>query len=224
MPLIKTKRKEFIIYKPEWVRTLKKANKLVGIWLSCWLAFDCIFGKRRREICRLKRNDIWIENNFLYVRFYVGKKKKRRGIIDQLPYTKYKTLDHYAMPYILYYLKKYDEAIGLKDGYIFPANTKATTHTVNTSFINGKGEVETREYTYNYAGGYRNPNTMHYYIKKVNKDIWCHLARHSVATKSAEKGSSEYDISKILDVTPRTASKYVHHGTGYTKKWASETD
>jgi len=220
MPEIKTKRSELPIYKPEWEETLIKAKAMFGGWLAAWLAFDCIFGKRGDEICRLRRNNIWVQDSYLYVRFFVGKKRKRTDIIEQLPYTKKKTLHHYAIPYILEYLKEYDEQNGTQDGYIFPSNRQPTIRKVRTTFTNRQGQKETRTYTYPIPGGYRSLQDVYYYIKKVNPHIWPHLGRHTVGTLAAEEGATEYDICSILDVTPRTASKYVHHGTKLTEKWS----
>jgi hypothetical protein len=94
MPKITTERKERIIYTPEWMETLEKARAEVGTWLSCWLGFYWAFGKRRDEISKLVRKDIWIQEGYLYVRFFVGKKKLRSSSVDKLPFTKRKTLEH----------------------------------------------------------------------------------------------------------------------------------
>jgi integrase len=223
MPKITTQRTERVIYTPEWTETLDKAKAQVGTWLSCWLGFDWAFGKRRNEISKLIRRNIWIQDNYLYVRFFVGKKKHRTESVDQLPFTKRKTLEHKAIPYILEYLKEYDQK-GTPEGYIFPRPREPTTLTVHTKFINREGQQETREYTYQKEGGYIDPSLVYYYIKKVNPDIWPHLGRHTVATRAAEDGATEYDISNILDVSARTASKYVHHGTKLTEEWSKKTE
>jgi len=223
LPIIKTKRSELVIYVPEWKETLQKAKDMFGSWLASWLGFDCIFGKRENEICKLIRKNIWVQEGYLYVRFFVGKKKYRTATIDQMPYTKRKTLKHYATPYILEYLEEYDKTINNLDGYIYPFPREAKTKTVHTTFINREGKEETRSYTYRKEGGYRSPEDFYYYVKKVNPNIWPHLGRHTVATLAAEEGATEYDITQILDVSARTASKYVHHGTKLTEKWSEKT-
>ena len=168
--------------------------------------------------------DIWIQEGYLYVRFYVGKKRVRTASVDQLPYTKRKTLQHKAMPFILEYLKEYD-LTGKPDGYIYPWS-KPTKNTVaiTTTFTNREGIEETRSYSYPVGQGYRSPSNVYYWIKKVNPQIWPHLGRHTVATRAAEDGATEYDISNILDVSPRTASHYVHHGTKLTEEWSKKTE
>lgn len=222
MPKLTTKRSENIVYAPEYQATCDKAKTEVGSWLAAWIGFDWIFGKRRNEISKLIRKDIWTQDGYLYARFYVGKKKSRAALVDQLPYTKRKTLKHPAVLFILAYLEEYDK-IGAPDGYIFPSSRKATTLTVHTKFENKQGNEEVRAYTYPKPGGYIDPALVYYYIRKVNPHFWPHLGRHTVATLAAEDGATEYDISNILDVSPRTASKYVHHGTKLTERWSDQT-
>jgi integrase len=225
MPKLKTTRKEKVVYTPEWIETVDKAREYAGNWLAAWLSFDWAFGKRRNEISKLIRKNVWVQEGFLYVRFYVGKKRSRTASVDQLPYTKKKTLDHKAIPYILAYLKEYDEKGKPSDGYLFPwAKPRKTSVTVHTKFKNKEGKEETKEYTYKREIGYVNPDLVAYYIKKVNPNFWPHLGRHSVATRAAEDGATEYDISNILDVSVRTASVYVHHGTKLIEAWSKKTE
>lgn len=224
MPRITTQRKERIIYTPEWIETLERAKELVGLWLAAWLGFDWAFGKRRNEISKLIRRNIWTQDGYLYARFFVGKKRARTASVDQLPFTKRKILQHKAMPYILEYLEEYDKT-GTPEGYVFPwAHSRKATLTVHTTFKDRDGQLQTKEYTYQKESGYIDPGLVYYYIKKVNPTIWPHLGRHSVATHAAEDGATEYDISNILDVSPRTASKYVHHGTKLTEEWSKKTE
>lgn len=221
MPKITTKREEYIIYVPEWKQTLQDASEEAS-WLAAWLAFDCIFGKRRNEICRLKRRDVWTQGEYLYVRFMIGKKRSKTATIDKMPYTKKKVLSHYATTYILSYLEEYDK-LGM-EGYLFPSDRQGSNITIRTKFTNRLGQKEQKTYIYKVEGGYRSPQDVHYWIKKVNPNIWAHLGRHTVATLAAESGATEYDICNILDVTPRTASKYVHHGTKLTERWSEQKE
>jgi integrase len=224
MPKITTQRAERIIYTPEWIETCNKAKVKYGLWLSAWLAFDWAFGKRRNEISKFIRRNIWTQEGYLYVRFYVGKKKARTASVDMLPFTKRKILQHRAMPYILEYLEEYDKT-GTPEGYIFPwTNPRKQTVTIHTKFKDREGQIQTKEYTYPREQGYINPALVYYYLKKVNPTIWPHLGRHTVATHASEDGATEYDIMAILDVSARTASKYVHHGTKLTEEWSRKTE
>jgi len=199
--------------------------------MSCWLAVCCIFGKRRNEICKLKWQDIWEQEGYLYMRFHVGKKRNRTALIDKMPYTKRITLKHYAVPFILEYLKEFyakHNHTGItieafKAMYIFPSDRKESDIIIHTKFKNREGQVERKEYHYHLEGGYLSGADIYNRVKKINKSIWPHLGRHSVATMAAEDGCSEYDISNILDVSPRTASKYVKHGTAHTERWSERT-
>ena len=233
------------MYQPEWLKTLRKAQTTNGNWLSSWLAFDWVFGKRRNEISKLIREDIWVTDEFLFTRFYVGKKRARTALIDQAPYTKKRTLKHPAVPFILLYLKEYDAKSLVNypllidsetltaNGYIYPWNKPRK----NTIIVHTKCPIKGRnfdrtdpetyqllEYSYLKPQGYIDPALVYYYVKKTNPKMWPHLGRHSVATRAAEDGATEYDISNILDVSPRTASKYVHHGTALTEAWSRKTD
>ncbi len=226
MPKITTKRDEYVIYAPEWKQTLQDAETEAS-WLAAWLAFDCIFGKRRNEICRLKRRDVWTQGKYLFARFMVGKKRSKTALLDKMPYTKKKVLTHYATPYILRYLEEYDmwiNPVNILGNYLFPSDRLESNITVRTKFANRLGQKESKEYTYKVEGGYRSPQDVHYWIKKVNPKMWAHLGRHTVATLAAEEGATEYDICNILDVTPRTASKYVHHGTKLTERWSEQKE
>jgi integrase len=129
------------------LKTLKDARDKVGLWLACWLAFDCIFGKRRIEICKLEWSDIHITDNHLFVTFHVGKKKSKVGPIDSTGFHKTKILSHYAMPYILEFLKTEKRT----SKYLFPAPIKQypdycykknkETVTIHRTFLNSKGET-----------------------------------------------------------------------------------
>lgn len=223
MPTIKTERSELYISVPEWKRTLTHAQT-VASWLAAWLAFDCIFGKRRDEICRLIRKNVWTENGFLFVRFYVGKKKHRTALIDQMPYLKKKTLQHYATHYILDYLKEFDEVGWPETSYLFPSSRHEAVLKVQTKFHNREGQEQTKQYQYIKTGGYRSGQNVYYWIKKVNPNIWPHLGRHTVATKVADSGGTEYEVAAVLDISPRTAAHYVHHGTARTEAWSQRPD
>ena len=208
------------MYKTEWQQTLQDAEK-IDPWLAAWLAFDCIFGKRRNEISKLLRQNIRIEGDYLIVKFYVGKKLHRTDAIDQAAYAKKIILKHYAIPYILKYLATFEG----EQGYIFPWKTPHKPElTVHRTFKNKEGKDETREYHYTVQQGYRSPQNVCHWIKKVNPNMWPHLGRHTVATRAAEDGATEYELCNILDVSSRTASKYVRHGTVLTDKWSQKTE
>jgi len=98
--------------KQEVLQTLRKAES-VGLWLQCLIALAWVFGKRVSELLRLRRDDFRKDDNFLYVRFLVLKKKSRRESGIPRPFMKKISLSHPAVPYILAYLKT------VEAGYIF---------------------------------------------------------------------------------------------------------
>jgi integrase len=209
-----------VIYKTEWQQTLQDAETQAP-WLSAWLGFCCIFGKRRNEICKLLRQNIWVKDGYLNAKFFVGKKKQRTSSIDLAPFTKKITVKHYAVPYITRYL----DSLDFREGYIFPWKRPHKPELiVHSKFKNKDGKDEIREYHYIVQQGYRSPQNVCHHIKKVNPNIWPHLGRHTVATRAAEEGATEYDIQNILDITARTASSYVHHGTKLTERWSEKTE
>jgi integrase len=216
------------ISKSEWKETLTKA-KVVGTWLSAWLAFDCIFGKRANEICKLKRLDAHTSETHLFVTFHVGKKRSRVGPIDSNEFFKSKTLKHYAMPYIIEYLKEWDDwnqTSKVKSLYLFPENRAESTHTVHRKFLNGKGEEVEKDYTYKVEGGYIHPSKIYRLVVQtknaINPNMWLHLGRTTIGTRMAENGYSQFDIAPVLDVSPRTAVAYAEHGTAKTRDWNEE--
>ena len=108
MPTIKVKRKD-ILRQKEILAMLQKANpRMQGLIGLSWG-----FGKRISENLMLQREDLFIEKNFLMVRFHVLKKRQK----DQL-YLKSLSLNHPATTYILQY------ALTIKDGPLFPNLTR----------------------------------------------------------------------------------------------------
>lgn len=218
------------ILKEEWIKTLNKAEEIRGKWLSCWLAFDCIFGKRANEICKLKRLDVKTNDNYLMVTFHVGKKKSRVGPIGENEYFKTKTLKHYAIPYILGYIKEWDDwnaTSKVKSQYLFPDQRQSSTHTVHRKFLNGEGQEIEKDYTYKTVGGYISAGKVFYFVVQspsaINKNLWLHFGRTTIGTNAAENGASQFDIADILDIHPNTAWHYASHGTAKTKDWNDET-
>ncbi len=195
--------------------------------VTAWLGFAAVWGKRRDEISRLKRRDIWIQDGYLFVRFYVGKKEgKTKAVVNKM-YLHKKTLEHYAMPYILQYLKEWDTwrlTSRRKTEYLFPYNRKPSQKTVHTLCTLRDGSEELRAYTYNVPGGYMSGGFVYRRVMLVNPFIWLHLSRSSVGTAASEDGASLVDIANILDISKRTAEFYALHGTQKTEQWNDKKD
>jgi len=114
-PKIKAKRSD-ILRKPEIDKLFEDATSVFNSSrLQCVIALAWIFGKRINEILRIKREDIWSDENFLYVRFHVSKKKTRKEEAVPKPYLKRIRLEHPYVHYITDHIARYEK------GYIFPS-------------------------------------------------------------------------------------------------------
>jgi len=213
MPRIKVKRSD-ILRKPEIDRMLEKAGALYnGGRLQCIIALAWIFGKRIIEILRLKREDIWTDEHFLYVRFHVGKKKTRREPPVPKPFLKRIRLDHPYVPYILNWANK------IKEGYIFPSYSKGYTHYVKLK--DKETDRIKKIYHYEMEGGHITPVAVRKQLKQINPKAWWHLFRESLATYMAEHGATEEELMHWFDWDRvDTAHQYVKRGTRLTEKWS----
>lgn len=198
MPKITTKRTD-ILRKKEILSTLEK-SKEVGPWLQCLIALAWAFGKRINELLRLQAEDLRTDDKFLFVRFFVSKKKlegseqyqdadgkfHRRLKLSPIPkpYLKRITLTHPSVPYILAYVKE------IKEGPLFHVSR----------------------------------NLAWWYLKKVNPQAWWHLFRESLATEMAEHGASEEMLMHWFDWDRLdTAHAYVKRGTKLTEELSERT-
>jgi integrase len=209
-------------------------------WLMAVLAIDWLTGKRINEILRLKRKDVTETKHEIKFKFFVGKKRNRGTPIEMQPYQKARTLEHKAVPFIQAYLQEYDIRIStdpviakyIKEagGYLFPCPSNPRVKTVKTTFINGKGEKETRAYTYQQLGGYMKEENAYYWHEKINTQlppeqrIYFHYGRHSIGIKMAYQGRSPYQIAEVLDETVDAALQYTKHASGYSSEWTKETE
>lgn len=239
MPKHKIKRQEEIGTQ-DWKQILKLAKELdfsqaytvpkLQHWFSAVLAIIWLTGKRVNEVLQLRRKHIRITENQIRIKFFVGKKRSRKSPIEQMPYQKARTIKHKATPYILEYLQEFDEAIPDKESRLFPANTKPRTRVVNTTFINGQGEEETRRYKYQDQGGYVYPENARFWLSKINeqlpesKRIYFHYGRHSIGIKMAYQGRTAIQIAEVLDETQRAALEYTKHAGGLAQEWTNETE
>jgi len=211
MPKIKVKRDD-ILRKPEIDTMLKKAESVYnGQRLQCVIALAWLFGKRINEICRLKRKDIWWDNQFLYVRFHVSKKRERKEQPVPKPFLKRIRLDHPYVHYILDYVKKFEK------GYIFPGYGGGYVKQV-------KDKKYGKTYEYVVEGGHITPERLRQQLKQVNPKAWWHLFRESLATYMAENGATEEELMHWFDWDRfETAHKYVKRGVKLTEKWSERS-
>lgn len=218
MPKIKAKRGD-ILRKPEIDDMLEKAHSLYnGKRLQCIIALAWMFGKRINEILRLKREGIWVEGDYLYVRFLVSKKKERHQTAVPKPFLKRIRLEHPYTSYVLGYLE-FLEKKKIKKGYIFPSYGKDRTFRVKWK-DKETGEIK-KVYEYQKEGGYLSDARVKQQLKQINPDAWWHLFRESLATYMAEHGATEEDLMHWFDWDRvDTAHQYVKRGTKLTEKWS----
>jgi len=210
MPKILVERKD-ILRKPEIDEMLSKADDR----LKCIIALLWIFGKRINEILRLKKEDIWTDQNFLYVRFQVSKKRSWKKTPIPETYVKKIRLEHPYVPYILNWISH------VKSGFIFPGRSQARKVRVRTKYKNRKGDEVIGEYEYIREGGHLTRQRVYQLLKEINPNAWLHLFRESLATYMAERGATEEELMHWFDWSDiRTAHKYVKRGTRLIEKWA----
>ena len=188
MPKIKTKRDD--ILRPKEVEEMLKSATLEP-WLQCLVALLWLFGKRISEIIKLQRKDLWIEDNYLYVRFTVSKKASRKALAVPKPFLKRKTVKHPYVKYVISYLQE----IKKEEAYVFASQRSSYGYI-------------SRQHAYNK-------------IKELNPKAWCHLFRESLATSMAEHGATEEELLHWFDWDRvDTAHEYVKRGTKLTEKWS----
>lgn len=210
MPIIKTKRED-VLRSIEVDRILEGAAKGLVHYrpirvepnsvdmilrfeparIKCLVALLWLFGKRITENLRLKRKDFRVAHKYLYVHYYILKKKHRQA--QAIPERKLKriTLENRYTRYILDYV----ESIREPDAYIFASNRSTT--------------------------GYMSRNHAYRILKGLDPKCWLHLFRHSVATEMAERGATEEELMAWFDWDRYdTAHGYVKGGPKLTAKWS----
>lgn len=198
-----------ILRKPEIDEMLGNATTLYnGKRLQCIIAIAWLFGKRINEILRLKRENIWTDENFLYVRFLVSKKKARKTTPVPKPFVKRIRLEHPYTQFVLDHIQKFEE------GYIFPSYGK-------DRIIRVINKETGKLYEYHKSGGYLSDSRVKQQLKQINPNAWWHLFRESLATYMAERGATEEELMHWFDWDRvDTAHQYVKRGTKLTEKWS----
>lgn len=210
MPRIRTKRTD-ILRKPDIDSMMQKAEPR----LQCIIALAWLFGKRINEILRLRKQDVWVEGDYLFAKFQVSKKKTRFELAIPQPYLKKIRVDHpYTKP-----IREWITQI--TNGYLFPTSTLPSEVTVKTKYRDKTGQEKIGTYHYATDGGHLSRVRAWQLLKQVDANAWPHLFRESLATHMAENGASEEELMHWFDWDDiRTAHKYVKHGTKLTEKWS----
>jgi integrase len=104
MPKIKTRRAD-ILRRQEIVKMLKDSG-YIKAWLPCLIALLWLFGKRISENLALTKDSFSWDNEYLYVRFNVLKKRKRKDPSVPRPYVKRITRQHLGTEIIINYVNQ----------------------------------------------------------------------------------------------------------------------
>ena len=170
MPTIKTRRAD-ILRKPE-IQTMLKSSEP---WLACLIALAWIFGKRINELLRLTKEDIRQDNQFLYVRFHVSKKKTRTDQPIPKPFLKRITLNHPGVEYIETYLQQIESgplfhcSRQLAHYYLKKVNPKAWFHLFRESLATEMAEHGATEEKLMHWFDWDRVDTAHEYVKRGTK-------------------------------------------------------
>jgi len=218
LPKVKVRRED-ILRREEVDLMLQRAKDLyMSDRLQCIIALAWLFGKRIKEILTLRREDLWTDDKYLYVRFRVGKKRRRTEPPVPHFYTKKMNLNNPYIPYVTSWLSK------VHTGYLFPSYTKPRIIKVKAKYTDKTGNLVEKEYYYKHDGGHLSDARLRQLIKEINPNAYWHLFRESLATQMAEHGATEEELMHWFDWSDsRVAHEYVKRGTKLIEKWADRT-
>ena len=218
LPVIKVRRED-VLRREEIDLMLERAGEVyMGERLQCIIALAWLFGKRIKEILRIRREDVWTDDKYLYVRFLVEKKRSRGEFPISRFYTKKINLSNPYVPYVLNWINK------VSSGYLFPGNTKPRILKVKAKYRDSTGRIVEKEYYYKLEGGHLSDARLRQLIKEINPKAYWHLFRESLATHMAEHGATEEELMHWFDWSdPRIAHEYIKRGTKLIEKWADRT-
>jgi integrase len=193
MPVIKSPvyRENRIVTPAKMAELLASADKVhKPDRMCCLLALVWIFAKRIGEILRLQKEDFTFGKEFLYVKFLLEKKRVKEG--EQLPYQDMPVrLDHpLVQRFILPYIQK------IEKGYIFRSHS--TDRIKRTIDDHGYGKV--REYEV--KGGYLTASRATQMLKELDRNMYWHWFRHSVATTLTypeDRGGMGADVLELME-------------------------
>lgn len=178
MPIIKTKRTD-ILRSFEIKKMLEQAEP----WLQCLIALAWIFGKRINELLKVTKEDMRVEEGYLFIRFYVSKKKDRKDPPVPKTYMKRITLRNPYVKYILNYSDKIETYENDKEPHLlFPhmsrqlayyylkkVNPKSWFHLFRESLATEMAERGATEEKLMHWFDWDRVDTAHEYVKRGTK-------------------------------------------------------
>ena len=170
---------------------------------ECLLALLWIFGRRISEILFLKRRNLRVEDSFLVVQFRALKRHTEKNEL----FEKSIVSDNPYAHYITDYIKDVLDA----DRYLFEGWSRQRK-IVSKAVFPKTGEKRTYYYERKECW-FMSPQKVWKIIKFLNPKAYCHLFRHSLATKIARKGFTESQLMAWFDwSTSDVAQGYVEKG------------
>jgi len=170
LPKIKTKRTD-ILRDFEIKKMLANSDP----WLQALICLAWLFGKRINELLKVSKEDMRTEDGYLYIRFYVSKKRTRKDEAVPKPYLKKMTLNNpYVKPILAY-------AATIKEGLLFrmtrqlalyylkKANQKAWFHLFRESLATEMAERGATEEELLHWFDWERVDTAHEYVKRGTK-------------------------------------------------------
>lgn len=187
--------------------------------LQCLIALLWLFGKRIREVLKLKREDIEVREGFLYVNFQIQKKKSRKSLLTPIRKLKLITLKN---PYTVYILN-HIQTITNPDAWLFPGRKKKREWDVKWKDPETGEIIKTYHYVDDDVGRMSKEYALRV-LKSLSETVCCHLFRHSLATTMAERKSTEEELMNWFDWDRyETAHGYVKGGPRMTKELSERT-
>jgi integrase len=174
--------------------------------VKCLLCLLYVFGRRIRGVLRLKREDFWSKRGYLYVRFTVLKKARRK---DELkPRTRVKRINVKKQWKYARHILDYISTIKDPEANIFPGRSRA--HVLKVKRRGESGEI-LKTYRYEMtASGLMSRQRAYKIIKALNPNVYPHWFRHSLATQLAEEGIDAWQLMNWFDWDRfGTAKRYV---------------
>jgi len=178
--------------------------------IKCLLCLLYVFGRRLSGILQLKSGDFWTKKGYLYVRFKVLKKARRRDKLK--PKTRVKRVNMKGQWKYVRYIVNYVLKLESSDTSLFPGRSRPHTQIVKRKDETGK-VIRTYEYEIKETG-IMSRQRAYKIIKALNPDIYPHWFRHSLATQLAEEGIDPWQLMSWFDWDRFATAKRYISGTG----------
>ena len=178
MPKIKKVRTDILSH-DEVGEMIKATDKLM---IKTLISILYNYGMRISEALQLKRSDIWIKNNYLYIRPITLKSKVEKVIPDKRTLKRHN--NSAFIKYIIRYINYMDENKYPKDTYLFQS-------------------------PYNINKPYSRRHILNI-LTSLNPTVWCHLFRHTRATLFGNMGATSSQLMAWFGWTdPRPTTRYI---------------